>query len=78
MQENRRLIADVHRTLAARTVMYRYALERLVVAVPSTMAVQAERARMELERQVAALALFAGADVAILAPAPPRRIVAKP
>jgi hypothetical protein len=78
MQENRRLIADVHRTLAARAVMYRYALERLVVAVPSTMAVQAERTRMELERQIAALALFAGADVAILAPAPSRRIVAKP
>jgi hypothetical protein len=78
MQENRRLIADVRRALAARTVMYRYALERLVVAVPSTMAVEAERARMELERHVAALAVFAGADLAVLAPAPPRHIIAKP
>jgi hypothetical protein len=69
--ENRRLIADVHHALTARTAMYRYALERLVVTLPSPMAVQAERTRMELERNLVGLSAFAGAGVAVALPPPP-------
>jgi hypothetical protein len=44
IQENRLVTHWVHRALHGRLASYRYALERLVVAVPSPLAVEAERA----------------------------------
>jgi hypothetical protein len=55
VRENMLLIAEVHRTVAVRAGMYRFALERLVLAVPSPLAAEAERARLELERRLAAI-----------------------
>lgn len=55
VRENMLLIAEVHRTLAVRAGIYRFALERLVLAVPSPLAAEAERARLELERRLAAI-----------------------
>jgi hypothetical protein len=52
------LIAEVHRTMTNRTVMYRTALERLVIALPSPFAVEAERQRIELERRLAEIQVF--------------------
>lgn len=55
VRENMLLIAEVHRTLQVRAAMYRFALERLVLAVPAPLAAEAERARLELERRLAAI-----------------------
>jgi hypothetical protein len=44
IRENRLVTAWVHRALHWRLASYRYALERLVIAVPSVQAVDAERA----------------------------------
>jgi len=44
IRENRMVTAWVHRALHWRLASYRYALERLVIAVPSGRAVEAERA----------------------------------
>ena len=44
IRENRLVTAWVHRALHWRLASYRYALERLVISVPSVLAVQAERA----------------------------------
>jgi hypothetical protein len=41
--------------------MYRRALERLVIALPSPLAVEAERQRLELERRLAEIRVFASA-----------------
>ena len=53
IRENMMLMAEVHRTLSERAATYRVTLGRLVVAVPSPMAVDADRARGELERRLA-------------------------
>jgi hypothetical protein len=53
--ENRILIEGVEFTLNDRAWSYRYAVERLVVAVPSPLAVQAERAAARYSAQVAAI-----------------------
>jgi hypothetical protein len=56
--ENRILIEGVEFTLNDRAWSYRYAVERLVVAVPSPLAVQAERAAARYAAQVAAIAPY--------------------
>lgn len=61
VRENMLLMSEVHRTLQQRAAMYRFALERLVIALPSPMAVEAERMRAELERRLAAIEIFAPA-----------------
>ncbi len=44
IRENRMVTAWVHRALHWRLASYRYALERLVISVPSQLAIEAERA----------------------------------
>lgn len=61
VHENMALMQEVQRTLQERAAMYRFTLERLVVAVPSPLAAEAERARLELERRVAAIQVVAPA-----------------
>lgn len=72
IRENMMLIAEVRRVMGVRAAMYRRALERLVVTLPSPMAVEAERQRLELERRLAAIEVFAagpqGSAVALEAP----------
>ena len=75
--ENRILIEGVEFTLNDRAWSYRYAVERLVVAVPSPLAVQAERAAARYSAQVAAIGPYlsqCAAPVAVVergaAPAP--------
>jgi hypothetical protein len=61
VRENMMLIAEVHRIMMNRVVMFRTALERLVIALPSPLAVEAERQRLELERRLAEIRVFASA-----------------
>jgi hypothetical protein len=56
---NMLVILDVYQTLQARAETYRFALERLVLAQPSPFAADAERARIDLERRLAAIEIFA-------------------
>src|SRR5262249_10261339 len=73
--ENRLVTAWVHRALHWRIASYRYALERLVIAVPSLLAVEAERGLTRFEAIVTqvdpALARCAGAEFQAVAVAPP-------
>lgn len=66
IRENRLITAWVHRALYWRLASYRYALERLVIAVPSGRAVGAERALARFQAIVLqadpALARCAGAE----------------
>ena len=55
MRENALLIAEVQHTLQERAGLYRFALERLVISVPSPLAAEAERTRAELERRLASI-----------------------
>ena len=50
IRENRMVTAWVQRALHWRLASYRYALERFVIAVPSRLAVEAERALERFER----------------------------
>ncbi len=50
--ENRMITAWVRRALFDRLASYRYALERLVIAVPSPLAVEAERTLVRFARHV--------------------------
>jgi len=52
VSENHLVIDWVHRSLAERVAAYQYALERLVIADPSPMAVDAERALNQLRMQI--------------------------
>jgi hypothetical protein len=66
----------VQRALHQRVASYRYALEHLVIAVPSPRAIEAERMHKRFENTVAAadvpLTRCAGGDVAVEVPlAPP-------
>jgi hypothetical protein len=74
IRENRLVTAWVHRALHWRLASYRYALERLVMAVPSVLAVEAERALTRFAAIVTqvdpALARCAGAEFQALAAAP--------
>jgi hypothetical protein len=56
--ENRALIEGIEAVLADRVWSYRYAVNRLVVAVPSPLAVQAERAVERYAAQVSAIAPY--------------------
>jgi hypothetical protein len=68
IRENRMVTAWVHRALHWRLASYRYALERLVIATPSSRAVEAERSLTRFQAIVAqadpALARCAGAELA--------------
>ena len=57
-EENRTLIEGAELTLNDRVWSYRYAVNRLVIAVPSRLAVQAERAVERYAAQVAAIAPY--------------------
>ena len=74
IRENRLVTAWVHRALHWRLASYRYALERLVIAVPSVLAVEAERALTRFQVIVTqadpALARCAGAEFQAVAAAP--------
>ena len=69
IRENRMITAWVHRALHWRLASYRYALERLVIAVPSPLAVEAERMLRHFEAIVLQadppLARCAGAEFAV-------------
>jgi len=52
ISENRLVIGWVYRSLTERASGYRYALERLVIAFPSQMAVDAERALNQLRMRI--------------------------
>lgn len=69
IRENRLVTAWVHRALHWRLASYRYALERLVIAVPSVRAVEVERALTRFQAIVAqadpALARCAGKEFAL-------------
>jgi len=73
IRENRLVTAWVRRALHWRLASYRYALERLVIAVPSTRAVEVERALMRFQAIIAqadpALARCAGAGFVVPAAA---------
>lgn len=62
IRENIGVVASVHEMLHVRVGAYRFALERLVVALPSPMAVETERVWIEFERRVSEIRLFAGSD----------------
>src|SRR5436309_12327628 len=74
IRENRLVTAWVHRALHWRLASYRYALERLVMAVPSLLAVEAERALTRFEAIVSqadpVLARCAGAEFQAVVVAP--------
>lgn len=74
IRENRMVTDWVHRALHWRLASYRYALERLVIAVPSVRAVEAERALARFQANVLAadplLTRCAGADFVRPAEAP--------
>ncbi|HKS65538.1 MAG TPA: hypothetical protein VJT13_27785 [Xanthobacteraceae bacterium] len=80
IRENRLVTAWVQRALHWRLASYRYALERFVIAVPSGLAVEAERALARFERIVieadAPLARCASAQIIAALP-PARAIVTK-
>lgn len=71
LRENMMLIAEVHRVMSERAAMYRTALERLVVALPSPLAVEAERQRHELERRLREIRVFAAPRPALAAAGAP-------
>jgi hypothetical protein len=54
VSENTLTVAWVQRALGERCAAYRYALERLVVAEPESIAADAERAIVQLQAQIAA------------------------
>jgi hypothetical protein len=53
IEENARIVAMVRTSLSGRVAAYRFTLERLVIAVPSPQAVEAERALNQLKAQIA-------------------------
>jgi hypothetical protein len=75
--ENRMIVGWVYGVLQQRIVAYRYALERLVIATPSPMAVDAERTLNELNRRVAAVQVVVTTNPLAVAGAPGRGIVSK-
>ena len=74
IRENRLVTAWVHRALHWRLASYRYALERLVMSVPSVRAVEAERALTRFQAIVSqadpVLARCAGAEFQAAVAAP--------
>jgi hypothetical protein len=78
--ENRMVIAWVQRALHQRVASYRYALEHLVIAVPSPLAVGAERTLERFDNAVLAadvpLTQCAAGELAVVVP-PARPLVTK-
>lgn len=70
MRENMMLIMEVHRVLNERAAMYRFTLERLVVALPSPLAAEAERIRKDFEHRLAAIQVVGQGGVAAGPPGP--------
>jgi hypothetical protein len=62
ISENHLVIGWVHHSLMERSAAFRYALERLVIADPSPMAVDAERAWNQLRMEIARNRLVAPPD----------------
>jgi hypothetical protein len=81
VRENRMVTAWVQDALHERLVSYRYALERLVIKVPSLLAVDAERSLKRLEAKVLAadapLAQCSGGGLAVLRSQAGRPLVTK-
>jgi hypothetical protein len=69
IRENISCMISVHAALAERVAAYRFALERLVVALPSPVAAEAERLWSELARRVGDIQVLAKPVVAAQAPA---------
>lgn len=78
--ENRLVIGWVYRALLDRCTSYRFAMERLVIVVPSTMAVQAEQQWTLLKTRIAQTSLVPPAPippvVAVAPPPPPPPVAA--
>jgi hypothetical protein len=80
IDENRTLIEGAELVLNDRVWSYRYAVNRLVVAVPSPLAVQAERAAERYAVQVAAIVPYLAKcvpPVAVVERAPPPPVISK-
>jgi hypothetical protein len=75
--ENFLTIAWVQKSLADRAASYRFALERLVIAVPTPAAVATERSLALLQSRIAASVLVTPPDfgVAVAGPVPPPRVI---
>jgi hypothetical protein len=71
VRENAMILAWVQHCLGERAAWYRYALERLIIAMPSPQGVDVERVLIELERRIADL--YPGLDLAPV----PAAVVAK-
>lgn len=52
--ENRLIVSCVSRSLAERAAAYRYALERMVITIPSQRAIEVERSPTLLRQKIAA------------------------
>jgi hypothetical protein len=66
--ENGLIVAWVQRTLAGRADSYRFALERLVVSVPSAQAVEVERSLTLMQQRIAANHVVEPPAIAVLPP----------
>jgi hypothetical protein len=75
--ENALVVGWVQRSLNDRVASYRFALERLVIAVPSPMAVEVDRSIGLLQNRIAASVLVPAPDFGVASAAPPARIIAK-
>jgi hypothetical protein len=69
--ENALVVAWVQRSLVARAAAYRYALERLVISLPSTEAVSVEQSLALLAQRIAQNAVAAAPPVVALQPSGP-------
>jgi hypothetical protein len=79
--ENFLVIAWVQQSLTERAAAYRFALERLIVAVPSPAAVEVERSAMFLQRRIAESVLVTPPNFGVAVTPPilpqPRALVSK-
>jgi hypothetical protein len=64
MAENALVVSWVQWSLVARTVSYRYALERLAIAAPMPMAAEAEHSLVALRDLIEGYRLLPGPDMA--------------
>jgi hypothetical protein len=71
VQENIAVMMTVHAALEERIRSYRFALERLVIALPSPMAAEVERILGELARRVTDIRVIAS-PIALVQPTAPR------
>ena len=53
IRENAHVVAIVRQSLSDRVASYQFALERMVISIPSTQAVEAERVLTQLQNQIA-------------------------